>query len=472
MVATVADAGRRKTAEDRLAAAQAAAEKARASLVPGKLGDTVPAFLEILRNLRDARGSLAEGDRPAGELIDEKIDVAEAGLAAAAGIAVDATTAREEAVDGEVLTVQASLWNSGVRSVSGASVSLEPAPEWGGEPLTGGEAKELAAGALGTWEVKPTVPATAPATIPYFLRKPLTGGLYDWSAATPAERGEPFGPPVLTARFRFTLDGVPVELEREVVYLLRDQALGEVRRPLRVVPAVEVAVADDLLVWPVASREPRRLHVTLTSHAATPVSGQLEVTGWPSAVAPVPFSLSAADEPADLELTLTPPKDFKPGRDTVELAAVLPDGRRFSLAVPEVDYAHIRPTPRPRRRPYRRPGHGPALAAAQAGRLRARRLGPGPRVPPPGRRAHRAAGRRSARSGESHSLRRHHHRQPRLRDRPRPRPGQPPRARLRERTAASSSSSTSSTRSSTASSRPSPWRSPGRTTASRTRRRP
>jgi hypothetical protein len=203
------------------------------------------------------------------------------------------------------------------------------------------------------------VPASAPATIPYFLRKPLLGGLYDWSAATPAERGEPFGPPPLTARFRFTLEGVPVELEREVVHLRRDQAIGEVRRPLRVVPAVEVATSGDLLVWPIQSREPRRLHVTLTSHAATPVSGRLEVTGWPS-VTPQPFSLAAAGETADLELTLAPPKDFKPGRTPLEIAAVLADGQRFSLAVPEVDYPHIRATPRP----------VPARVAVQATDLR------------------------------------------------------------------------------------------------------
>jgi LmbE family N-acetylglucosaminyl deacetylase len=357
LAATVADAGRRKTAEDRLAAAQSAAERARTSLVPGRLGDTVTAFVEILRNLREAR-SAAEGDRPATELIDEKIEVAEAGLAAAAGIAVDASTAREEVVNGETFTVQAGLWNSGARAVSGVSVTLEPAPEWGGEPLAG-ETKELAAGALGTWEIKPTVPAAAPATIPYFLRKPLAGGLYDWSAATPAERGEPFGPPPLTARFRFTLEGVPVELEREVVHLHRDQAIGEVRQPLRVVPAVEVAVADDLLVWPVQSREPRRLHVTLTSHSATPVSGRLEVTGWPS-VSPQSFNLAAAGETADLELTLAPPKDFKPGRTPLDIAAVLADGQRFSLAVPELDYPHIRATPRP----------VPARVAVQATDLR------------------------------------------------------------------------------------------------------
>ncbi|HEV8582723.1 MAG TPA: PIG-L family deacetylase [Thermoanaerobaculia bacterium] len=346
LATTVADAGRRKTAEDRLNAVQAAAERARTSLNPAKLDETVPALVEILENLRQARAVLTEDDRPARELVDEKIDVAEVGLAAAASIAFDATTDREALIGGETFTVQASLWNGGARPVSGVSVSLVPAPEFDGEPLAG-EAKDLAAGALGTWELKPAVPAGAPPTVPYFLRKPLAGSLYDWSAATPAERGEPFGPPPLTARFSFTLDGAPITLEREVVHLHRDQAIGEVRRPLRVVPKIEVAVADSLLVWPVQSREPRRLHVTLTSHAKAPLSGRLEAAalGGPT-VSPKPFTLDA-DEPADLELTLSPPKDLKPGRTEMQLAAVLEDGERFDFAVPVVDYPHIRATPRP-----------------------------------------------------------------------------------------------------------------------------
>lgn len=343
---TVADAGRRKTVENRLGAVQAAAEKARAGLNPAKLDETVPAFLEILGSLRQAQAALAEGDKPARELIAEKIDVAEAGLAAAAGIAVDAVTDREKLVAGEAFTVQANLWNGGARPVSAVTVSLAPAPEWGGEPLSG-EAKDLAAGALGAWELKPAVPAGAPATIPYFLRKPLAGSLYDWSAATPAERGEPFGPPLLTARFSFTLGGVPVTLEREVVHLHRDQAVGEVRRPLSVVPKVEVAAADELLVWPVQSREARHLHVTLTGHAKEPLSGRLEAAA-PGALAiqPQPFTL-ATDEPLDLELTLEAPKDLKPGRAVLQIAAVLEDNERFDLAVPVIDYTHIRPTPRP-----------------------------------------------------------------------------------------------------------------------------
>ena len=347
MAATVADAGRRKTAQDRLDAVQAAAERAKAGLNPAKLDGAVPAFVEILRGLREARAALEESDRPARELIDEKIAVAEAGLAAAAGIAVDAITESEELIDGETFTVQANLWNSGAQPISGVSVSLVPAAEWGGEPLAG-ESKDLAAGALGTWELKPAVPAGAPATVPYFLRKPLVGSLYDWSAATPAERGEPFGPPPLTARFAFNVGEVPVTLQREVVHMHRDQAIGEVRRPLRVVPKVEVATADELLVWPIQSREPRRLQVTLTSHAPAPVSGRLEAaaSGGP-AVSPKPFSLQAAGEPLDLELTLQPPKDLKPGRTVLQLAAVLDGGEHFDFAVPVVDYPHIRATPRP-----------------------------------------------------------------------------------------------------------------------------
>jgi LmbE family N-acetylglucosaminyl deacetylase len=356
LAATVADAGRRQRVESHLDKAQAIAERARAELTPAHLEATVAPLAGILRELRGAQGELGEGDRQVRELLDEKIVVAEDGLAAAAGIALDATTDREELTAGETFPVKVSLWNAGGHAVSAATVALVAAPEWGGAP-TAGEAKDLAAGALGAWDLNPAVPAGAPTTIPYFLQKPMIGDLYDWSAAPPEVRGEPFGPPPLTARFSFTLEGTPVRLEREVVHLHRNQASGEVRRPLRVVPEVEVAAADDLLVWPVQSREPRHLRVTLTSHVAAPLRGRLEVnrddtgdgTGdaaGPTA-APQPFTLAAAGEPLQLELVLAPPRQLKPGRETLRLAAVLEDGRRFDLAVPVVDYPHIRATPRP-----------------------------------------------------------------------------------------------------------------------------
>jgi LmbE family N-acetylglucosaminyl deacetylase len=364
IVATLPDGEPRRKAAEQLTAAQAAAERTRAALSPEKLGESVPGLVEILQHLHAVRDLLGQGgidaaELPVVELIDEKIGVAEAGLAAAAGIALDATTDREAIVDGETFAIQASLWNSGGEPLQGATVALVPSPDWAGQQLPS-DVKELAAGALGSWELKPTVPA-APPTIPYFLRRPLQGSVYDWSAAPADQRGEPFGPPPYTVRFRFKLRGLPVTLAREVVHLHRDQALGEVRRPLRVVPAVEVAVADDLLVWPIARREPQALHVALTSHGKEPLKGKLEATigevqggegggapaAWP-AIAPQPFELREEGEPVDVALTLTPPKALKPGPVLVRVVAVLDSGERFSLAVPLVDYPHVRATARPR----------------------------------------------------------------------------------------------------------------------------
>lgn len=333
IAATVPDPERRGHAGDHLEAAQVVAERTRTSLNPARLGESVPAFVEILKHLRAAHAYLNRPEeRHASDLIAEKIDVAELGLAAAAGIALDATTESEALIPGEAFPVQAVLWNSGALPLAKATVTLGDAA---------GAAQDPAPGALAKWELQAAAPREI--TTPYFLRKPLQGGLYDWSEARPEEKGEPFEAPPLRARFSFTVDGVPVEIDREVVHRHRDQALGEIRRPLRVVPRVEVAVAEELLVWPLARKEPRRLQVTLTSHAREPLRGRLEAEGW-AAVQPVPFTLQPGEE-RTVELTLKPAA--APGRYQVRLAAVLEDGARFGLAAPLVDYPHIRPTPHP-----------------------------------------------------------------------------------------------------------------------------
>jgi hypothetical protein len=145
------------------------------------------------------------------------------------------------------------------------------------------------------------------------------------------------------------------------VHRHRDEVLGEVRRPLRIVPAVEVSVDETMQAWPLSRREPKSLRVVLTSHRPVRAPGRLEVAppatpagaAWP-AIAPLPFELQAAPpggvdvgESAALALILRPPPALQAGRYPLRLAAVLDDGSRFDLAVPLVDYGHIRPTPYP-----------------------------------------------------------------------------------------------------------------------------
>lgn len=336
------DATEREAVAAALAAAGDLAASTRAALHPRGLEEAVPAFAAILKHLRTARERL-EGTSPerrtVARLIEEKIAVAESGLLAAAGIAFDASTAQESVTPGTSLPVQAVLWNSGSRKVEGVRVSLEA--------VSGGAPQALDPGGIAKWDLAVRVPAEAPPTVPYFLRRPLQGALYDWSEAAPQERGEPFGPPPFSARFELTVDGVKLAVEREVVHRHRDQALGEIRRPLAVVPVLEVAVAQPLLVWPLSRKEPYPMAVTLTSHAAAPLDGRLELkvpAGWP--VSAPTFSL-APGESKTLEVAVAAPSGLAAGVYPLEFTAVA-GGQRSSLAVPVVDYPHIRATPFPR----------------------------------------------------------------------------------------------------------------------------
>ena len=67
----------------------------------------------------------------------------------------------------------------------------------------------------------------------------------------------------------------PVTLRRDVVYRFRDQGFGEIRRPVRAVPGLEVGLDPDRIVWPIAQKGERRIEVTVTSNSPKPVAGKV-----------------------------------------------------------------------------------------------------------------------------------------------------------------------------------------------------
>jgi hypothetical protein len=153
-------------------------------------------------------------------------------------------------------------------------------------------------------------------------------------------RGLPFEPPPVTARVRLTIAGESFTLSREVVYRYRDQAIGEVRRPIFVTRDVDIAIAPEELLWPVdgSSREPRHFTITATNRTRGAAGTAARVTvpaGWP----PVPaesLSFTREDESKSVVVTVAQPTAdaLKPG--TYEL-------RAGSGWLEIIDYPHIRP---------------------------------------------------------------------------------------------------------------------------------
>lgn len=326
----------------RLAAVEARARAARERLRPASLGELVGDFAAIVRELREiagvARGCAALGCAHAAAILDEKLAVAEEGMRAAAGVALEASADRETLVPGETAKVTVSLWNSGARSLEVRGVRLATADGWA-TPAVPQAARSVAAGELARWTVDVPVPADAPPTAPYFLRQPPQGDRYDWSSAPAAVRGEPAAAPALTATLELAIDGATLAAPREVVYRYSDQAKGEIRRPLRVVPPIEVDLLPDLALLPRPALVERAVEAHLRSNAATPLAGtlvDLATCGAPNA--PQPFSLPPHGELV-LPLVARPCGD---GSAPLAVAAEL-GGRRYAQTLPLVDYPHIRP---------------------------------------------------------------------------------------------------------------------------------
>jgi LmbE family N-acetylglucosaminyl deacetylase len=260
-------------------------------------------------------------------------------ILAASGVVCDARSDDDRVVPGQRLTVALECWNTGTEP---HDVTAELRGGHAVRPDSAPATLRLEPGALVRRQVTATVAPDAPPTAPYFHLSASNPALYDWSAAPPGVRGEPSDAPELVGTFM--IDGV-VRSEREVTLRLNDQARGEVRRPVIVVPRVALAIDPATLVWPAESRAPRRFTVTLIHGARDTTAGTVRLelpTGWP-AVSPRPFELTHEDQRAAVTFEVRPPASPQEGVVRVRALARDRAGREYAVGVVTVDYPHIRP---------------------------------------------------------------------------------------------------------------------------------
>ena len=281
----------------------------------------------------------------------------EAAAAATAGVLCDARSDDDRVVPGQAVMVTLECWNTGAapRTVSarleaGAGVTNDALA-----PIR----LDVAPGALASRELTMRVADSAPVTTPYFSLPQHEPAIYDWSRAAAGDRGAPFEGPVLRAAFRvddaFTLG-------REVSFRYVDQARGEVRRPLTVVPRVDVRLDPGSEVWSTVTPTSHRFTVTLTHGARDTTEGTVRLQlppGWP-AVPPQRFRFTRENERKALVFEVKQPPVMPPAPVELRAVATDGDGRRYDDGVVTVDYSHIHP------RSYRRP----AAAVIRASALR------------------------------------------------------------------------------------------------------
>lgn len=270
-------------------------------------------------------------------------------------VVFDVVVDDDRVVPGQVLRWTLSSWNASdqpriadMRAAQCIPLSECHGPDQEQSPQT------IPPGQVGSVSVDYQVLEQPPST-PYFLVLPRAGDLYRWpdepghtGVTSNLPFGEPFESPTFVGSVEVNAgesDSLGAARSEEAVFRFNDQALGEVRRPVMVVPRVDVKLDPSTELWPLRSSAPHRFTVTLTHGSRDSTSGTVSLQlprGWPP-VAPRQFHFTRENERGAFVFDVRPPARLAPGSGEIRAVARDSEGATYDVGMYSVDYPHIRP---------------------------------------------------------------------------------------------------------------------------------
>lgn len=180
------------------------------------------------------------------------------------------------------------------------------------------------------------IPESLDYSDPYWLRKPHSLGMYTVNDQDLI--GLPETPPQIVARFDLTIDGVPIQFNRELVYKTTTQTQGEVRMPFKVVPELSLKMKDKVLVFP--DDKPREVKVEVVAYKDR-ISGKLKLNQpeeWTLSPREMAVDIDQKGESKTLSFMLTPPSKASNAEITPEFEL---NAKAFTKKLYTINYPHI-----------------------------------------------------------------------------------------------------------------------------------
>ena len=258
----------------------------------------------------------------------------------ALGVVVDATTNDDEVTPGQRIPVTLTVWNNGRDTVQIQTGMLPhdgfvPSPR---DCVVGSHAVPPATLYRCTYVV--SISPTAAPTGPYYLNRPRRGAMYQWSGDS-SVWGEPATTP-LDAQFSVGVsERSSANVTRAVRARFRDPVLGEVRRPVMIVPPIAVDLQPNSLLWPIGARS-RPFQVALEHLARDTSDATVTLVlpkGW-SATLPQQVRFTREGERATLTFNVIAPMKVPVGRYDVG-ALVVAGGDTMQYGLRRIRYPHV-----------------------------------------------------------------------------------------------------------------------------------
>lgn len=222
-------------------------------------------------------------------------------IEACLGIYAEASANAYSATPGEALQLNMEIINR-----SSASVTLNKLDF---QPLKLDTTLAQALGNNERFNLKRTVqlPENIPYTNPYWLNEEASLGMY--TVNDQKLRGVPETPRTFRVVFDLEVEGIPLKVERPIVFKRTDPVKGEVFRPFEITPPVYANFVDKVLIFG-NTDAPKTVSVVLKAGKDS-LNGVLEIAhqpGWKVEPATVDFELSQKGEEKMFSFKLYPPK--------------------------------------------------------------------------------------------------------------------------------------------------------------------
>jgi LmbE family N-acetylglucosaminyl deacetylase len=171
---------------------------------------------------------------------------------------------------------------------------------------------------------------------PYWLESPHPIGSYNID--NDANAGSPENPDAPTIEFEFLIQGLPVALDRKLVYKYTDPAKGEIYQPVEITPPVAANIREKDYIF--NSKQSQNIEIKLESF--TKASGSISIKpipGWKISPDKIDFSGKNKGDEWSASFSVSPVDNMP--KTTVFEAIVTANGKEFSMGIQHINYNHV-----------------------------------------------------------------------------------------------------------------------------------
>ncbi len=186
------------------------------------------------------------------------------------------------------------------------------------------------------------IPSQAEYSQPYWYRDDLSVDRY--SVRDGYVGMEPFPPPPLTARLRYSSAGVEASMETSVQHRWFDPDSAKDRRmEIKIVPRVSLRVTPEVTVLSTRNPQEKELRVEVLNGLDGESAGTVRLRlpqGWKSQPEEIEFKLTRKNERTSLPFRVFPPQSIESREHRIDAVASV-DGRTFTQGYQAISYHHI-----------------------------------------------------------------------------------------------------------------------------------